>query len=90
VPWLLQHVWLVIESTPPGFVRCGHQIAISCSAYSLFLGLLGLAALEGLSVPLVLQTARGDKALDLGRLGVGRLAGLRLHLTTDYVLPDLW
>merc|ERR1712000_517988 len=54
------------------------------------LGLLGLAALEGSAVTLVLEALGSDQALDLGSLGVGGLAlALGLDLTADDVLADI-
>ena len=58
--------------------------------YGLVLDLLGLAALEGSAVTLVLQALGGDQALDLGGLGVRLLAlALGLDLSSDNVLADL-
>jgi len=58
--------------------------------YGLVLDLLGLAALEGDPVALVLETLGSDQTLDLGGLGVRLLAlTLGLDLATDNVLPDL-
>jgi hypothetical protein len=58
--------------------------------YGLILDLLGLAALEGDPVALVLETLGGNQTLDLGSLGVRLLAlTLGLDLATDNVLPDL-
>jgi hypothetical protein len=58
--------------------------------YSSILGRLGPAALECLSVTLVLQALRSNQALDLGGLGVWLLAlALWLDLTTDNVFSDL-
>jgi hypothetical protein len=58
--------------------------------YGLVLDLLGLAALEGSAVTLVLETLRGDESLDAGSLGVRRLAlPLGLNLSSDNVLADL-
>lgn len=54
------------------------------------LGLLGVAALQGQAVTLVLETLGGDQALDLGGLGVWLLAlTLGLDFTTDDELADL-
>ena len=59
--------------------------------YGLVLDLLGLAALERNAVALVLQALGGDQTLDLGGLGVRRLAlTLGLDLTSDDVLADLY
>lgn len=59
--------------------------------YGLILDLLGLAALEGNPVALVLETLGGDQTLDLGSLGVRLLAlALGLDLATDDVLADLY
>lgn len=59
--------------------------------YGLVLDLLGLAALEGSAVTLVLETLRGDESLDAGSLGVRRLAlTLGLNLSSDNVLADLY
>lgn len=56
----------------------------------LVLDLLGLAALEGSAVTLVLETLRGDESLDAGSLGVRRLAlTLGLNLSSDNVLADI-
>lgn len=58
--------------------------------YGLILDLLGLAALEGSAVALVLETLGGDESLDAGSLGVRRLAlTLGLNLSSDNVLADL-
>lgn len=58
--------------------------------YGLVLDLLGLAALEGSTVALVLETLGGDESLDLGGLGVGGLAlALGLDLAANDVLADL-
>lgn len=58
--------------------------------YGLVLDLFGLAALEGSTVALVLETLGGDESLDLGGLGVGRLAlALGLDLAANDVLADL-
>jgi hypothetical protein len=58
--------------------------------YGLILDLLGLAALEGDPVALVLETLGSDQALDLGGLGVGLLAlTLGLNLAANDVLADL-
>lgn len=60
------------------------------NTYSLILDLLGLAALEGDPVALVLETLGRDQTLDLGGLGVRLLAlTLGLDLATDNVFPDL-
>ena len=59
--------------------------------YGLVLDLLGLAALEGDPVALVLETLGGDQTLDLGGLGVRLLAlTLGLDLATNDVLADLY
>lgn len=59
--------------------------------YRLVLDLLGLTTLERNAVTLVLQTLGGDQSLDLGGLGVRRLAlTLGLDLTSDDVLADLY
>ncbi len=59
--------------------------------YGLVLDLLGLAALEGGAVTLVLETLGGDESLDLGGLGVGGLAlALGLDLAANDVLADLF
>lgn len=58
--------------------------------YGLVLDLLSLAALESDAMTLVLKTLGGDEPLDLGGLGVRRLAlALGLDLATDDVLADL-
>jgi hypothetical protein len=58
--------------------------------YSLVLDLLGLAALEGGAMTLVLQALGSDQPLDLGRLCVGLLAlTLGLDLSSNDVLADL-
>jgi hypothetical protein len=58
--------------------------------YSSVLGPLGVAALEGQAVALVLETLGGDQALDLGGLGVWLLAfALGLDFTTDDEFTDL-
>ncbi len=58
--------------------------------YGLVLDLLGLAALEGSAVALVLEALGGNQSLDLGGLGVGLLAlTLRLDLAANDVLADL-
>ena len=58
--------------------------------YGLILDLLGLAALEGDAVALVLQTLGSNQALDLGGLGVRLLAlALGLDFAADDVLADL-
>lgn len=58
--------------------------------HGLILDLLGLAALEGKTVALVLQALGGDQSLDLGGLGVRLLAlALGLDLSSDNVLADL-
>jgi hypothetical protein len=57
---------------------------------SLILDLLGLAALQGDSVALVLQALGSDQTLDLGGLGVRLLAlTLGLDLTSNDVLADI-
>lgn len=59
--------------------------------YGLVLDLLGLAALDGKAVTLVLEALGGDKALDAGSLGVRLLAlALGLNLTANDVLADLF
>jgi hypothetical protein len=56
----------------------------------LILDLLSLAALESGTVALVLEALGSDQALDLGSLGVRRLAlTLRLDLSSDNVLADI-
>ena len=56
----------------------------------LILDLLGLAALEGDPVALVLEALGGDKALNFGGLGVGLLAfTLGLNFTANDILADL-
>ena len=58
--------------------------------YGLVLDLLGLAALEGSAVTLVLEALGSDQTLDLGGLGVGGLAlTLGLNLAANDVLADL-
>jgi hypothetical protein len=58
--------------------------------YSSILGLLGVAALQGQAVALVLEALGSDQALDLGGLGVWLLAlALGLDFTTDDELADL-
>lgn len=58
--------------------------------YGLVLDLLGLAALEGSAVALMLETLGSDESLDLGGLGVGSLSlTLGLDFTSDNVLADL-
>lgn len=60
------------------------------STYGSILGGLGVTALEGHAVTLVLEALGGDQTLDLGGLGVWLLAlTLWLHLTTDDKLADL-
>ena len=64
---------------------------MSEKTYGLVLDLLGLAALEGKTVTLVLETLGGDQSLDLGGLGVRLLAlTLGLDLAADDVLADLF
>jgi Kef-type K+ transport system membrane component KefB len=59
--------------------------------YSLILDLLGLTALEGDPVALVLETLGSNQTLDLGSLGVGLLAfTLGLDLSANDVFPDLY
>lgn len=59
--------------------------------YGLVLDLLSLAALEGKTVTLVLETLGSDQSLDLGGLGVRLLAlTLGLDLAADDVLADLF
>lgn len=61
-----------------------------CKTYSSILGLLGVAALEGDTVTLVLETLWGNKTLDLWCLGVWLLAlTLWLNLATDDELANL-
>lgn len=56
----------------------------------LVLDLLGLAALEGNAVALVLETLGGNESLDLGSLGVRLLAlALGLDLAANDVLADI-
>jgi hypothetical protein len=58
--------------------------------YGSILGLLGVAALQGQAVALVLEALGGDQALDLRGLGVWLLAlALGLDLTTDDELANL-
>ena len=58
--------------------------------YSLVLDLLSLAALESGTVALVLETLGSHQSLNLGGLGVRRLAlTLGLDLSSDNVLADL-
>ena len=58
--------------------------------YGSVLGGLGLAALEGNAVTLVLEALGGDQTLDARGLGVGLGALLLgLDLTTDDELADL-
>ena len=58
--------------------------------YGSVLGGLGLAALEGNAVTLVLEALGGDQALDARGLGVGLgTLLLGLDLTTDDELADL-
>ena len=58
--------------------------------YGLVLDLLGLAALEGSAVALVLEALGGNQALDLGGLGVGLLVlTLGLDLAANDELADL-
>lgn len=67
------------------------EFYIEEKTYSLILDLLGLAALQGDSVALVLQALGSDQALDLGGLGVRLLAlTLGLDLTSNDVLADLY
>lgn len=62
----------------------------SRKTYGLVLDLLGLAALEGSAVALVLKALGGNQALDLGSLGVGLLVlTLGLDLAANDVLADL-
>lgn len=78
--------WLV-HGARPGVNEYDRQRA----TYGLILDLLGLAALEGSAVTLVLETLGSNQTLDLGSLGVGLLAlTLGLNLTTDDVLTDLF
>jgi len=59
--------------------------------YGFVLDLLGLTALEGDPVALVLEALRSNKALDLRSLGVGLLAlVLGLDLSSNDVLADLF
>lgn len=58
--------------------------------YSSVLGGLGVAALEGHAVTLVLETLRSNQALDARSLGVGLgTLLLGLDLTADDELADL-
>ncbi len=58
--------------------------------YGLVLDLLGLEALEGSAVALVLEALGGNQALDLGGLGVGLLVlTLGLDLAANDELADL-
>ena len=58
--------------------------------YGLVLDLLGLATLEGSAVALVLEALGSNQALDLGSLGVRRLAlTLGLDLSSNDILADL-
>lgn len=60
------------------------------ATYSSILGFLGIAALQGQAVALVLKTLRSDQALNFGGLGVWLLAlALRLNFTTDDEFADL-
>jgi len=55
-----------------------------------FLGGFGTSLLEGKTVTLALKGDGGDKALDLGGLGVAVLfGGLGLDLATDDILADI-
>jgi hypothetical protein len=78
--FVLQWAWLV----------AGQGGGRGRGTYGGVLGLLGVAALEGQAVALVLEALGGDQALDLGRLGVRLLAlALGLDLAADDELADL-
>ena len=71
-------------------MSCSRRFACLEKTYGLVLDLLGLAALEGSAMTLVLETLGSDQALDLGGLGVGGLAlALGLDLAANDVLADL-
>ena len=83
---------LVLQMCVSGF---RHQLQVKKGhvgkTYGLVLDLLSLAALEGSTVALVLETLGGDESLDLGGLGVGGLAlALGLDLAANDVLADLF
>lgn len=59
--------------------------------YSSVLGCFSVAALERDAVTFMLQTLRGDEALDAWGFGVGFLAfTLGLHFTADDEFADLF
>jgi hypothetical protein len=74
-----------------GRLGLGHTLGQNLSILvGLVLDLLSLAALESDAMTLVLKTLGGDEPLDLGGLGVRRLAlALGLDLATDDVLADI-